>query len=236
MGYETAKNLVLSSSVYHILIGSRDAAKGEATSASLNALENIKGSTESIQIDVTDDASILAAAETVKTKFGRLDSLINNAGVSNNSSNPGTQIRENLAVNTVGPVIVTDAFVSLLRKSSDPRLIFVTTSLASLDHATDPTSPYYQTKASYPYDYYRASKVAVNMLMIEFRKREGPHIKMWCGDPGWLATDLANNKALMEKLGAPPASMGGNEIARIVKGERDADEGKVVGKYGVQKW
>lgn len=217
------------------MIGSRDNANGHEAVASLQALDNVQGTVEAIQIDVTDDDSILAAAKTVGEKHGRLDCLVNNAGVSNKSTNPGTQLRENLAVNTVGPVVVTDAFVGLLKKSSDPRLIFVTTSLASLLHATDPSSMYYQTKASYPYDYYRASKAALNMIMVEYNKREGQDIKIWGGDPGWLATDLAN-KEVMEKLGAPHPSVGGNEIARCIKGERDEDVGKVVGKYGVQKW
>ena len=72
------------------------------------------------------------------------------------------------------------------------------------------------------------------MVMVQFAKRN-PGIKTWAGDPGWLATDLAD-KALMETLGAPHPSVGGREIARIVEGERDSDVGKVVGKYGVQKW
>ncbi|RMD40867.1 hypothetical protein DV735_g4274, partial [Chaetothyriales sp. CBS 134920] len=235
VGYETAKNLVLSSPIYHVLVGSRDAANGEKAVAQLRAEKGIQGSAEPIQIDVTDDESVYNAAKQVEQKFGRLDGLVNNAGVSSKSSNNVTQLRENLAVNTVGPVLVTDAFLALLKKSSDPRLVFVTTSLASLQHATDPSSLYYSTKATYPYDYYRASKVALNMILVEFNKREGQHIKMWGGDPGWLATDLAD-KALMEKLGAPHASVGGNEIARCIKGERDADVGKVVGKYGIQKW
>ncbi|RMZ82561.1 hypothetical protein DV738_g1478, partial [Chaetothyriales sp. CBS 135597] len=235
VGYETAKNLVLSSLTYHVLVGSRDPAKGEQAVAQLRAEKDIQGTAEAIQIDVTLDETVEAAAQQVGAKFGRLDGLVNNAGVSSKSASSVTQLRENLAVNTVGPVLVTEAFLPLLKKSADPRLVFVTTSLASLHHATDPSSLYYSTKAPYPYDYYRASKVALNMIMVEFNKREGRQIKVWGGDPGWLATDLAD-KALMEKLGAPHASVGGNEIARCIKGDRDADVGKVVGKYGIQKW
>ena len=186
-------------------------------------------------IDVTDDASIQAAAKYVEGKYGRLDCLINNSGVSNKSKNPAEQIRENLAVNTVGPVVVTDTFVHLLKNSPDPRLIFVTSSLGSLQETSDPSSIYYSTKAEYPYDYYRASKAALNMILIEYHKREGDKIKMWGGDPGWLATDLANAET-MRKLGAPHPSVGAEQIARCVKGERDADVGKVVGRYGVGKW
>ena len=73
------------------------------------------------------------------------------------------------------------------------------------------------------------------MILIEFHKREGDKIKMWGGDPGWLATDLANAE-IMRKLGAPHPSVGAEQIARCVRGERDADVGKVVGKYGIGKW
>lgn len=155
--------------------------------AELKALDNVKGTVEAINIDVTSDESVFSAAKIVEQKFGRIDGLVNNAGVSNKSDNPVTQLRENLAVNTVGPVLVTNAFVELLKKSSDPRLVFVTTSLASLLHATDPSSLYYQTKATYPYDYYRASKVALNMIMVEYNKREGQMIKMWGGRSGLVS-------------------------------------------------
>ena len=143
-------------------------------------------------------------------------------------------IRENLETNVVGPVLVTQALEPLLKQSADPRVVFVSSSLASLTHASDPDSPYYASRASARYDYYRVSKTALNMVMVQFAKRN-PGIKTWAGDPGWLATDLAD-RALMETLGAPHPSVGGREIARIVEGERDADVGKVVGKYGVQKW
>jgi NAD(P)-dependent dehydrogenase (short-subunit alcohol dehydrogenase family) len=226
--------LVLSSNEYHVLVASRNLANGEEAVASLKALDGLKGTATAIQLDVTDDASLFAAAKVVEEQYGRLDCLVNNAGISKNSENHGIQVRENLATNVVGPVVVTDAFEPLLLKSSDPRVIFVTSSLGSLAHSSDPSSIYYTTKAAYQYDYYRASKAALNMVMVEYGKRM-PQIKVWGGDPGWLATDLADKKR-MESLGAPHPSVGGNEIARIVKGERDADVGKVVGKYGVQKW
>lgn len=175
-----------------------------------------------------------AASECVERQYSRLDCLVNNAGISSKAEDAATQIRETMATNVTGPVIVTETFDALLKKSADPRVIFVTSSLGSLSHASDPESRYYASKASAQYDYYRASKAALNMIMIQYGKRS-PSVKVWGGDPGWLATDLAD-KELMRKLGAPHASVGGAEIARIVKGERDADVGRVVGEYGVQKW
>lgn len=183
---------------------------------------------------MTDAASIQAAAQQIQTQYGRLDSLVNNAGISSKGQDTATQIRENLETNVVGPVLVTEALEPLLKQSADPRVIFVSSSLSSLTHASDPESPYYASRASTQYDYYRVSKTALNMVMVQFAKRN-PGVKTWAGDPGWLATDLAD-KALMETLGAPHPSVGGREIARIVEGERDADVGKIVGKYGVQQW
>ncbi|PYH40871.1 putative carbonyl reductase [Aspergillus saccharolyticus JOP 1030-1] len=234
VGYETAKALLLTSADYHVLLASRDPARGAEALESLQREPTIQGTAAAMQLDVTDDASIQAAAQQVKERYGRLDVLINNAGISNKSSNPGEQVRANMATNVVGPVVVTDAFEPLLKAATDPRIIFVTSSLGSLGHASNPNSIYYSTKASYPYDYYRASKAALNMIMVEYGKRN-PEIKVFGGDPGWLATDLAN-KEQMQKLGAPHPEVGAREIVRIVLGERDEDVGKVVGKYGVQIW
>ena len=188
-----------------------------------------------ITIDVTDDPSIQAAAKHLERKHSHLDCLINNnSDVSNNSKNPAEQIPENLVVDTVGPIVVTDIFLQLLNKSSDPRLIFVTSSLGFLQESSD-SSSIYKAKADYPYSSYPASKAAFNMILIEFHKREGDKIKMWGGDPGWLATDLANAE-MMRKLGARHPSVGAEQVARCVKGERDADAGKVFDKNGIGKW
>ncbi len=186
-------------------------------------------------IDVTDDASIQAAAGLVEHQYSRLDCLINNSGISSRHKNPAVRIREDLAVNTVGPVVITDAFLHLLKASPDPRLIFVTSSLGSLQESSDPSSIYYATDPIFPFDYYRASKAALHMILIELHKREGNKIKMWGADPGWLATDLDGLK-MIRQLEAPYPPGGAEQIARCVKGERDADVGKVVVKDGIVKW
>lgn len=81
MGYETAKNLVVSSQDYHVILGSRDASKGVTAAKELQAANDVKGTVSSTQIDVTDDQSVDAAASRIAAEYGRLDVLVNNAGI-----------------------------------------------------------------------------------------------------------------------------------------------------------
>lgn len=188
---------------------------------------------------MTSTDSINAAVSTVSQSHNALDVLINNAGISN-AGDSDTAIQANLATNTVGPVLVTNAFKPLLlaaaRANGEARLIFVSSSLGSLTHASDPKSPYYASKAGQNFMEYRASKAALNMLMIEYEKMLKPQgVKVWSADPGLLATNLVNKEAVA-KLGAPGPEVGGELVAGVVRGDRDADIGKVVGRYGVGPW
>lgn len=195
----------------------------------------LKSSVAPIHLDVTDETTVSAAVKSVEQDYGRLDVLVNNAGIS--SAGPSNvAIRENLATNTVGPVVVTNAFAHLLRKSSDARLIFVGSSLGSLGQASDPSSPYYQSKAGSNFMEYRASKAALNMLMIEYHKMwKEDGVKVWTADPGLLATNLVNADAV-RKLGAPGPEVGGELVASVIRGDRDVDVGRVVGRYGIGEW
>ena len=231
VGLETAKNLLLSSTSYHILLGSRDLSKGSDAASTLNSLP-LKGTVTPIQIDVTDDASVDATAKYVSETFGRLDVLVNNAGILSKNPNPRDAFREILAVNCVGVLSVTEAFLPLLQKSPAPRLIFVSSSTGSITHAADPNSKYYNPGATE----YRASKAALNMLMVQYWHRLGKEgFKVFGADPGLVATNLADPEAL-RKRGALEADVGGERIATVVKGERDEDVGKVCGEYGVSPW
>ena len=189
---------------------------------------------EPVTINVTDDPSIQAAVKYVEQRHSHLDCLINNSGVSNDFKNPAEQIRENLAVNTVDPIVVIDIFLQILKKSSNPRLIFVTSSLGSLKDSSDPSS-IHEVKADYHDNSCRASKDALNMILIEFHKREGGKMEVWGGDADWLVTNLTNAE-MMRKLGAPHPSVGAEQISRCIKGEHDTNSGIVVGIYGIGKW
>ncbi|KAI9774134.1 MAG: hypothetical protein M1840_005227 [Geoglossum simile] len=179
VGFETSQNLLLSSADYHALLGSRDVAKGEAAARALQSLPGLKGTISLVRINVIDD------------KYGRLDVLVNDSGIFSAKQPARDAFRDTLAVSVVGALSTTEAFLPLLRRSSAPRLVFVSSSIGSITHAADPNSRYYGAHASE----YRASKAALNM-------RQG---------------------------GAGEPEGGGERVATVVKGKRDADVGKSAG-------
>jgi NAD(P)-dependent dehydrogenase (short-subunit alcohol dehydrogenase family) len=228
IGFETAKNLLLPSATYHVLLGSRDLAKGLEAVSSLAKLP-IKGTVIALQIDVTDDVSVDAAARQVKDTFGRLDVLVNNAGIGARH-NPSARdaIREVLAVNVVGVVSVTEAFLPLLRNSSVPRLIFVSSTTGSITHAADPKSPLHGGGAMD----YRSSKAALNMLMVLYWNRlERDGFMVFGANPGLIATNFHGGG----RPGSEP-EVGGERIAAVIRGDRDADVGKVCNANGILPW
>lgn len=141
-------------------------------------------------------------------------------------------MREVAAVNIVGPISATEAFLPLLRKSSAPRLVFVSSSVGSITHASDPNSKYYVASANE----YRASKAALNMLMVQYWVKLGKDgFKVFGADPGLIATNFVNADQV-RKRGAMEPEVGGERVATVIKGERDADVGKVCGVYGISPW
>ena len=181
---------------------------------------------------MTDDASVDAAAKHVGDNHGRLDVLVNNAGIFSKNPSARDAFREILAVNTVGPVSVTEAFLPLLRNSSAPRLIFVSSSVGSISQAADPKSKYYAPMANE----YRASKAALNMLVVQYWVKLGKDgFKVFGADPGLIATNFVNADQVRNR-GALEPPVGGERIATVIKGERDDDAGRVCGEYGVSPW
>ncbi|CAG2008878.1 unnamed protein product [Fusarium graminearum] len=236
VGYETAKNLLLSSVDYHVIIGSRDEAKGEVAADELRLLENIKGTVSNIQLDVTDDASVDAAARNLTSEWGRLDILVNNAGIISMASPPTREaFRTVLETNLIGALSVTEAFLPLLRKAEHlpPRLIFVTSSTGSITHATNPDSPYYNPYATE----YRTSKAGLNMLMVMYYARLKPDgFLVFSVDPGLCATNFTHDAESLRQRGAAEPSDGGEQVACVVKGGKDKDVGNVIGVHGVVPW
>ncbi|RFU27522.1 hypothetical protein B7463_g8807, partial [Scytalidium lignicola] len=130
IGYATAASLI-ASPTYHVIIGSRSLEKGQTALATLST--NVKGSISLIQLDVTDSASISAAVAKVEKEHERLDVLINNAAIGPTSPSLSVDLlRETFESNVFGVAGMTDLFVPLLRKSSDLRLIHVSSGVGSL--------------------------------------------------------------------------------------------------------
>ena len=218
---------------YHVLLGCRDLTKGKEAIAALKK-DKLIGTVEALQIDVTDDASVDAAAKRVAESHDRLDCLVHNAGILRlDPPSPRKAMREIMEVNCIGVVSTTEAFLPLLQKSAAaPRLVFVSSSTGSKTWATDPTNPLHRPAAKE----YRASKAALNMLMVLYSLQLGEKFKVFGADPGVNATNFTGDPDSLRARGAAEPHVGGERVATIVKGNRDSDVGKVCGEYGICPW
>ncbi|CAM4041827.1 SDR family NAD(P)-dependent oxidoreductase [Kibdelosporangium persicum] len=175
IGFETAKQLQeLGHTVY---IGARDTGRGEKAAAALGA--------RFVQLDVTDDASVSAALATISAEEGRLDVLVHNAGVLGNEPLDGPTALRVFDTNAVGIVRVTEAALPLLRKSSNPTVVTVSSSAGSFWAVTNPDRPEFHL----PVPLYSASKAAATMLTVQYAKAY-PGIKFNALEPGTTATDM----------------------------------------------
>ncbi|GAB7036620.1 MULTISPECIES: SDR family NAD(P)-dependent oxidoreductase [Catenuloplanes] len=168
-----------------VLIAARDPEKGAAAAARIGAYP--------ITLDVTDDASVAAAAREVADRYGRLDVLVNNAGISGGFRQvPGAvdldTVRSVLDTNVLGVIRVTEAFLPLLRRGSGARVINVSSGTASMARTTDPAHSFAirATMAGYP-----VSKTALNMLTVQYAKALADDgITVNAIAPGACATDF----------------------------------------------
>ncbi|NUO54100.1 MAG: SDR family oxidoreductase, partial [Polyangiaceae bacterium] len=194
IGLQIAKDLV--SRGLTVLVGSRNVENGEEAAKSIGA------GARAIQLDVTSHASISAAAERIRKELGRLDVLVNNAGISHTGS-PSMKFEEILAAgrpsvaslaevravfetNVFGVIAVTQAMLPLLREAPAGRIVNVSSSVGSLTRQTDPTNAFRIPSAGYC-----PSKTALNALTVAFAlELEKTRIKVNAACPGFTATDL----------------------------------------------
>jgi NAD(P)-dependent dehydrogenase (short-subunit alcohol dehydrogenase family) len=185
IGFEVVRQLL--DSGYYVYLGSRDLQKGSVAAAQLKS-----DRVEVVQIDVSDAASIESAAKGLTEKINSLDVLINNAGISGGfpqspTTIPDEVIRQVFETNFFGTINVTRAFLDLLKKSDAPRIVNVTSGLASLTLHNDPSWKYYNFKGGA----YGPSKTALNAytIALAYELRDTP-FKINAVDPGFTATDF----------------------------------------------
>lgn len=234
IGYAASKVIASASSKYHVIMASRSLENGNQASSAIQAT-GIQGTTSSIQLDVTDESSIAAAVQQIEGEHGRLDVLVNNAGISSKASTLKEQLESTFNTNVIGAAIVAEAFTPLLLKSSNPYLLHISSALGSLNRASDQQiwDSVIDIRA------YRMSKAALNMLTVQDSKVLGKQgVKVFAVCPGLVVSNLRGRGDEQRSAGgkASDPEESGRTMLRIVEGGRDADVGKFVHKGGVYPW
>ncbi len=219
LGYETARQLVaLGHTVY---AGARDPERGQAAADRLGA--------RFVQLDVTDQASVDAAAKTIREAEGHLDVLVNNAGVSGGAPSPAELTADRLQqvydVNVFGLVRVTQAFLPLLEASNAPVIVNVGSSLGSTTIVTDPE----RLESTLTLLDYASSKAAVIMLTVQYAKAL-PTLRINVVEPGYTATDLNDHS------GPQTVEEGAEIIVRMATVTPDGPTGTYQDRHGPLPW
>jgi len=179
LGYETARQLIAAG--HTVYIGARNETNAERAAKELDALP--------LLIDITDDASVQAAADRVAAEQGVVDVLVNNAGIAGFGKQTeeltGADVAAILDTNVLGIVRVTHAFLPLLRRSANGVVVNVGSGLGSFGRVHDPERIESQVVSVG----YNASKAAVSMMTVQYA-RAFPELRINVVDPGYTATDL----------------------------------------------
>ncbi|KAI4122374.1 MAG: hypothetical protein LQ338_005863 [Usnochroma carphineum] len=241
VGLATAKVLTSASTDYHVVIGARTISKAQTAKSEIGAENSNSASRLStVQLDVTDGASITRALDFVEKEFGYLDALINNAAVGNCDPDVYTRFRACMDTNVIGPAVVADVFRPLLLRSSNPYSIFVSSGAGSFGRAVERLKNKRQALPEPPNGgAYGVSKAALNMIALrEHVEFAGKGLKVFAMCPGFVVSNLrGTSEELRSGWGkAGPASVSGEVMLSILDGKRDGDVGKFVWKDGVYEW
>jgi NAD(P)-dependent dehydrogenase (short-subunit alcohol dehydrogenase family) len=236
IGLQIAKELAAKN--FTVLVGSRDYARGE------EAAKTIDGEARALQLDVTDRASITAAAERVRKEFGRLDLLVNNAAIAHTRRQPGMSVEEYVKLtrpsvvsldeiravfetNVFGVVAVTQAMLPLLREAPAARIVNVSSSVGSLTRNSDPAFHYRSIFGPV----YPASKTALNAMTLAMAiELESTGIKVNAACPGFTKTNLNNY------TGTQTVEEGAREPVRLALLDLDGPTGTFSNAAGPLPW
>jgi NAD(P)-dependent dehydrogenase (short-subunit alcohol dehydrogenase family) len=211
-----------------VLIGARDPQRGEEAAAELKANGT---DAYAIVLDVTDPATIDAAAAKIGAEYGRLDVLVNNAGIALDGGPFGALTLDTLRLtyetNVFGVFAVTQAFLPLLKNSAAGRIVNMSSGLGSLAANSDPNSPYAAIKPLA----YNSSKAALNMMtVILAAELKDCGIKVNAADPGYVATDLNRHS------GPRTVEQGATEPVRLATLPEDGPTGGYFDENGPVAW
>ncbi|KAH6867732.1 short chain dehydrogenase/reductase [Thelonectria olida] len=237
IGFAVAKELAAAPDDFHIILAGRTLSKIDAAIAEIKAAGHGKNGLTPLHLDVTDRATIQSAASAVKDKFGRLDVLVNNAGIAPNGPDLETMFSSTFRTNVFGPALVSDAFRSLLLAASSSYSIYIGSVTSSLAKITDPSSPLHVTTAGS--NAYRASKAALNMIaMHEQLEVAGTPLKVRIMCPGFVVSNLRGTSEAARTAGgyAGDPANSARLLLSIVRGERDDDAVGLITGDGTSPW
>ncbi|WP_206306224.1 SDR family NAD(P)-dependent oxidoreductase [Streptomyces humi] len=186
IGYEIAAGL--GALGWQVGVGARNEEAREGAVAKLRAAGV---DAFGVPLDVTDDASVAAAAALVEERAGRLDVLVNNAGITGGmrqlpTSVDVTAVRAAVETNVIGVIRVTNAMLPLLRRSASPRIVNMSSSVGSLTRQSTPGAEVGPIAVAYA-----PSKTFLNAVTVQYAKElSDTNILVNAGCPGYCATDL----------------------------------------------
>lgn len=236
IGHEIAKELAARD--YTVLVGARDLALGEA------AAKQITGDARAIALDVTNADSIAAAAARIRRELGRLDVLVNNAGIAKGSAASEStlagiarsgvpsvaslaDVRAVFETNVFGVIAVTQAMLPLLREAPAGRIVNVSSRVGSMTTISDPAYPLRGIGGVA----YAPSKSALNAVTIAFAQElADTAIKVNAACPGYTATDLNNHS------GTRSVAEGAREPVRLALLGPDGPTGTFSNDAGPIPW
>jgi NAD(P)-dependent dehydrogenase (short-subunit alcohol dehydrogenase family) len=223
LGYETARQLIAAG--HAVYVGARDAELGRAAADRLGA--------RFIHLDVTDDASVGAAAKAIEADGG-LDVLVNNAGIEGRTPDntvigaadeTGEHMQALFDTNVFGIARMLHEFLPLLRRSAAPVVVNVSSGLSKTADLANPDGPVH----FYPGVAYPASKTAVNTVTVQYAKAF-PGIRINAVDPGYTATDLNG------RTGTQTVAEGAEIIVRMAQIGQDGPTGRYFAASGPLEW
>lgn len=221
LGFEAAKELKQQGHI--VYIGSRNEERGREAAEQLGV--------EVVQLDVTDDASVEKAFNTIKENEGHLDVLINNAGISGGFKKPAdltaNDVQDVYNTNVFGIVRMMNTFIPLLEQSEQPVVVNVSSGLGSFGMVTNPETQESKVNSLA----YCSSKSAVTMMTVQYAKSL-PHIQINAADPGSTNTDLVGDFSNNSK----PASEGVIPIVKLATIDKDSPTGTFIDANGTLPW